>query len=194
MDSVFVGWIRNATVDEKASIDVCVTEIIAQAAITFQCGTCSLPPLCTSQHELIHVDTVLTPSKYLKDFISNALPKDRRRHAKKAESFVHLYNLEPPSKMSDKDRKFYMHQRRTVIYNPRLPFNYYLNGQEVNPTSIDVLVFGHPAVKGVHLSHWYQSKKSPLCNIDLRSLISTTSLHMLSGSAAAVSEIYLGVH
>ncbi|KAG1895849.1 uncharacterized protein F5891DRAFT_1193662 [Suillus fuscotomentosus] len=74
MDSVFEGWIRN-TKDEKANMDTRVTEIISQANIKFNC--------------------MLLPSKYLKDCIINALIKNRRALAKKAENFVHLYNLEP---------------------------------------------------------------------------------------------------
>jgi hypothetical protein len=137
---------------------------------------------------------VLLPSKYLKDCIIDALIKNRRALAKKAEKFVHLYNLEPPPQMSGEDRKSYMNQRRAELYDPTQPFGYYLHGKQETPTSTDVLVFAHPAVQGVHMAHWYESKKSPLCDREMRSLMSTTTIHMLSGSATAVSEVYFGFH
>jgi hypothetical protein len=151
-------------------------------------SACSLSLLCASQHELIYIDTVLIPSKYLKDFITDTLSKDHRQRVKKAESFVHLYDLEPPSKMSNSDHMFYMHAWRMRIYNIWLPFHYYLHSKEINPTTLDILVFRHLPFTVVHMSHWYQNKRLPLCDEGLRSLISTTSLPMLSGSSTAVSK------
>ncbi|KAG2349499.1 hypothetical protein BDR05DRAFT_943457 [Suillus weaverae] len=148
MDSVLEGWIRNVTISEKAEMDLHVTEIISQASIKFNC--------------------VLLASKYLKDFVTDALMKDHRQHMKRAEKFVYLYNLESPSKMSDVDCKSHMHKQRTET-----------------PTSTDVIVFAHPAVKGVNMLYWYESKKSLLCDEEMRSLISITPLPMLLGSAAA---------
>ncbi|KAG2125116.1 hypothetical protein DEU56DRAFT_759444 [Suillus clintonianus] len=59
MDSVSVGWLRNLTKDEKSNMETRVTEIISHASVKFSC--------------------VLIASTYLKNFVIDALTKDRRR-------------------------------------------------------------------------------------------------------------------
>ncbi|KAG2135986.1 hypothetical protein DEU56DRAFT_913076 [Suillus clintonianus] len=165
MDGAFMGWIKNQTDEDKAKMDIRVIEIIGHAGAKFDC--------------------VLLPSKYLKDFTIGALTKDRRRLTKQTDKLVHLYKLEPPSKMSDKDRKSYMQQRRDEIYNSKVLPKYFLHGIQETPTSIDILLFGNPAVSGAHISHWYNDKRSPLCDEGMRALLSTTTLQMLSATSTA---------
>ncbi|KAG1820655.1 hypothetical protein EV424DRAFT_1347156 [Suillus variegatus] len=115
-----------------------------------------------------------------------ALTKDRRELAKTGEEFAPLYKLEPPSKRSEEECQIYMNNRRVAIYDANQPFKYYLHGIEETETSTNVLVFSGQAVESTHIKHWYESKKSPLYDEEMRSSINTTPLDMLAESAVGI--------
>jgi hypothetical protein len=148
---------------------------------------------CATQHRLICV-TELIANNYLINTVVQALTQDRRRLAKIGEEFANLHKLEPPSKRSEEERQIFMNNRRAVIYDANQPFEYYLHGIEETETSTNVLVFSDQAVENTHIRHWYQSKKSPLCDEEMRSSIDTTPLDMYAESAAGVSKVCSGVH
>lgn len=107
---------------------------------------------------------------------------------------MHLHKLEPPTKLPEKEREIFMNKRRDIIYDPNKPFEYYLHDVvETDVSSVVVVFAGHSAVQ-THLAHWYASRKSPLCDEDMRNSITTTPVDMFSTTGAAVSKVYSDVH
>ncbi|KAG1840967.1 hypothetical protein C8R48DRAFT_781565 [Suillus tomentosus] len=96
--------------------------------------------------------------------------------------------------VSDEDDQQYMEHRRSVLYDTSQAnySNYFLH--YCNPKTGELVLFGHPAIRGTHLDGWYDNPLSPIYDESYRRKITMMPECMLMLSAASTVTLKVACH
>ncbi|KAG1898261.1 uncharacterized protein F5891DRAFT_1190925 [Suillus fuscotomentosus] len=140
---------------------------------------------CINQGNAKHNRTLEATGDVI-SLVSQELSTVRGRLATISEAHTHHYALRPEVSISDEDDQRYMEHRRSILYDTsqaNYP-NYFLH--YCNPKIGELVLFGHPAIRGTHLVGWYDNPLSPIYDESYRRKITMTPERMLTLSAASI--------
>ncbi|KAG1867100.1 hypothetical protein C8R48DRAFT_671977 [Suillus tomentosus] len=140
---------------------------------------------CINQGNAKHNRTLETTGDIIA-LVSQELSTVHGRLATISEAHAHHYALRPEISVSDEDDQRYMEHRRSVLYDTsRANYpNYFLHYR--NPKTGELILFGHPTIRGTHLDGWYDNPLSPIYDELYRRKITTMPERMLMLSAASI--------